>query len=405
MKVRIHRGAHEIGGNCIEIEARDGSRIVLDIGRPLGALRDDHVPLPSISGFDKPNDSLLGLIITHGHQDHWGLVDQVPAHVPLYIGEAANRILNEAAFFSTGAALEPTGFLRHEQAFRLGPFTVTPFLNDHSAYDTYSLLVEADGRRLFYSADLQAHGRKARLFDALLCALRGKVDVLLMEGTTLRENGVPPNGKTERQLEAELADAISAAPGIVLAMYSAQNIDRLVTWFRACRRAGRSLVVDLYGERIARATGNRKIPQSGFDKILVYVPQHQRLQVQRSGEFERVNEIRASRIFPDHFAPRRTELVLTFRGSMMREIERTGCLDGAVAVWSLWPGYLEQPGRMASGCWCAPKRALPATPMCWPYRRAATPRRCPSRVRPRPSYSRRSRLTGNGWPTCPTRPG
>lgn len=30
---------------------------------------------------------------------------------------------------------------------------------------------------------------------------------------------------------------------------------------------------------------------------------------------------------------------------MMSEIERAGCLNGAYAVWSMSPGYLEQPGQ------------------------------------------------------------
>jgi ribonuclease J len=344
MRIRIHRGAKEIGGNCIEVEANDGSRIVLDIGRPLAALRDEHVPLPEVAGFEAPNDSLLGVIISHGHQDHWGLISQVPARVPVYIGASANNILKEASFFSTGVKLEPAGFLRNREPFMLGPFKITPFLNDHSAFDTYSLLIEADGKRLFYSADLQGHGRKARVFEELLRKPPANVDVLLMEGTTLRPEGVPHDGMTERQLEAALVDAIQAAPGIVLAMYAAQNIDRLVTWFRACRRAGRLLIVDLYTASIAKATGNKNIPQGGFDNLLVYVPQRQRIQVKQSGEFERVNDIRGSRIFPGGLAPRRKELVLTFRASMIREVERTRCLEKATAVWSMWPGYLEQPG-------------------------------------------------------------
>lgn len=36
MRVRIHRGPHEIGGNCIEVE-EGHDRIVLDLGRPLSA--------------------------------------------------------------------------------------------------------------------------------------------------------------------------------------------------------------------------------------------------------------------------------------------------------------------------------------------------------------------------------
>jgi hypothetical protein len=108
------------------------------VGRPLDALRDDVIPLPDIAGFDAPDESLLALIISHGHQDHWGLIGQVPARVPVYIGRAAQRILKEAAFFSVGVALEPAGFLSHREPFEVGPFTITPFLNDHSGFDTYS---------------------------------------------------------------------------------------------------------------------------------------------------------------------------------------------------------------------------------------------------------------------------
>jgi ribonuclease J len=339
MRVRIHRGAHEVGGTCIEVES-SGSRIVLDV---LDALQDEFVPLPDVSGLRDPDPSLLGLVLSHGHQDHWGLLDQVAKTVPVYVGEAAHRILKEARFFASGIALDPAGFLRHRASFTLGPFTVTPFLMDHSAFDTYSLLVDADGRRLFYSADLQAHGRKAALFEELVRTPPASVDVLLMEGTNLRQEGPPRSGKTEREIEQDLIQAFKATPGIVLAMYSAQNIDRLVTMFRACVQSGRRLVVDLYTASVAAATHNPNIPTAGFDKLLVYVPLRQRIRVKESRQFERVSHIRSVRIFPEELAARGHELVLTFRTSMISEIDRAHCLNGGCAVWSMWPGYLDQP--------------------------------------------------------------
>lgn len=342
MKVRIHRGANEVGGSCVEVEAGD-CRIVLDVGRPLGALRDDVIPLPDIAGFDAPDESLLALIISHGHQDHWGLIGQVPPRVPVYIGRAAQRILKEAAFFSVGVALEPTGFLCHREPFELGPFTITPFLNDHSGFDTYSLLIEADGRRLFYSADLQGHSRKAAIFEELLRKPPSDVDVLLMEGTNLRPEGDPKSGKTEQELEKDLIQTFASAPGLVLAMYSAQNIDRLVTLFRACLQSDRFLVLDLYTASVAAAAGNENIPKLGFEKILIYVPFRQRIQVKAARQFERVHAIRAARIFPEELAARTKELVVTFRASMIPELEKAGCLGGATAVWSQWAGYLQQP--------------------------------------------------------------
>jgi ribonuclease J len=345
VKLCIHRGAHEIGGTCIEVEAQ-GARIVLDIGLPLDVGDDEPVALPAVTGLDGLDASLLGLLISHGHRDHWGLVDQVAPAVPIYVGEATRRMLEQAAFFASGAQLNPAGSLRHREPFELGPFTITPFLNDHSAFDTYSVLVEADGRRVFYSADLQAHGRKARLFETFVDDPPRDIDLLLLEGTNLRlaaDTEAAPAPLREADVEHALVHTFRATRGIVLAMYSAQNIDRLVTMFRASVRSGRTLVVDLYGASVAAATGNPRIPQAGFDNLRVYVPQRQRVLVKTSGEFARVNDIRFARIFPEELAARAGELVLTFRASMMREVAAAGCLDDAVAVWSMWRGYLDRP--------------------------------------------------------------
>ena len=35
MKITIHRGSHEIGGSCVEVEGRAGSRLLIDVGQPL----------------------------------------------------------------------------------------------------------------------------------------------------------------------------------------------------------------------------------------------------------------------------------------------------------------------------------------------------------------------------------
>jgi len=133
----------------------------------------------------------------------------------------------------------------------------------------------------------------------------------------------------------------------VLALFSAQNIDRLVTLYRAALQADRDMVVDLYTARIAVATGNPNIPQPGFDRLRVFVPQNQRVRVKRSGRFDLVESIRDCRIFPDALESLRSRLVMTFRMSMADDLERAGCLEGARAVWSLWTGYLEEESSQA----------------------------------------------------------
>lgn len=312
MRACIHRGAHEIGGSCVELE-HQGQRVLLDLGRPLTARLDEDVPLPPMPGLEVDDPSLLGIVVSHGHPDHWGLVPSIGSGVPLYVGKATAQILREAAFFSpAGADLHATGYLDDRQPFELGPFTITPYLVDHSAFDAYALLVNAGGRRLFYSGDLRAHGRKARVFEELIAHPPQGIDALLLEGTTIqrRAGGQSPS---ESEVEERCVDLFGRAEGLVLACYSGQNIDRLVTLYRAARRSGRIFVHDLYTATIARASGLPKtIPQADWDGVRVFVSLSQRLKVKRSEEFDRINWVRGRPIFAEELAGRTGDLVLTF---------------------------------------------------------------------------------------------
>ena len=91
VRARVHRGGREIGGSCVEVEAA-GSRLVLDVGKPLDAGWDDVVPLPPVAGLGDGGDpSLLAVLITHGHLDHYGLLDQVAPSVTVYAGAASSH--------------------------------------------------------------------------------------------------------------------------------------------------------------------------------------------------------------------------------------------------------------------------------------------------------------------------
>lgn len=344
MRVRIHRGAKEIGGNCIEVEAQ-GNRIVLDVGRPLDAAGDEVVPLPDVAGLTAGDDpDLLGLFISHGHQDHWGLLDQVSPNVPIYVGKGAADILREAAriYSKAGIDIRAAGHLVHRKSMEMGPFTITPFLNDHNAFDTYSLLMEADGQRLFYSADFQGHGPKRAIFEEMLRKPPPDVDVLLMEGTNVTVDAAPAPGLSEEDMRADIARTVRDTKGMVLATYSSQSIDRMCSMYSAARQTGRTLVVDLLTARMAIATGRTTVPTPGWEQFLVYVPYFLRRQIKRDEDFDLLPD-NAHRIFPEALAERRGELLMTFRMSMARDLERADCLGGARAVWSQWPGYLERP--------------------------------------------------------------
>ncbi len=101
MKLCIHRGTQEIGGTCIEIESQ-GKRLVLDVGLPLDVIDPDGFPLHAVPGFDTPDPSLLGVVVSHPHQNHDGLAYRLPKETPFLIGKAAESILSAAALFAPG---------------------------------------------------------------------------------------------------------------------------------------------------------------------------------------------------------------------------------------------------------------------------------------------------------------
>lgn len=80
LTLTVHRAADQIGGNCIEIATAAGGRILLDVGRPLDAPRDATALLPTSLDLAPP---VAGLLISHPHQDHCGLLHDTPAQWPV----------------------------------------------------------------------------------------------------------------------------------------------------------------------------------------------------------------------------------------------------------------------------------------------------------------------------------
>jgi len=346
MRVRVHRGTKEIGGTCIELEAK-GFRILLDLGLPLNGDPNESAVYPAIEGL-KGGSDLLALILSHGHIDHWGLAHLAGPDLPVALGAATHRILQAAAPFVPkpyvpASAVEFTSGVSLE----FGPFRITPHLVDHSAYDAYALEVEADGQRLFYSGDIRAHGRKGALFERLVAHPPRSIDVMLMEGSSfgrLDPNRVFPE---ETAVEQRFVDLFQETDGLALAAASAQNIDRMVSLYRACKRTGRTLVIDLYSAEILRATGNSNIPQPDWPNIAVYVPHYQRVQIKRSGRFDLLDQHKSQRIFAEQLKALAPRAAMLFRPAMLDDLDRAECLSGARAIWSQWDGYLKQDRGLA----------------------------------------------------------
>ncbi len=127
------------------------------------------------------------LPLTKGEHYNFGLLPQISSEIPVGMGAAARRILHAAApFMKDNYSFSLSGWeFNSGQASDIGPFTIVPFLVDHSAYDSYALMIKCDGKTVFYSGDFRSHGRKAKLFSRLIENFSERVDLLLLEGTTL----------------------------------------------------------------------------------------------------------------------------------------------------------------------------------------------------------------------------
>jgi ribonuclease J len=333
--------------------ACQGRRILLDLGLPLDAGEVDPITLlPSVTGLHEPDANLLALVLSHGHADHWGLAPYAKIRLPIVMGAATRRILRAASVFVPGATdVDSRGSgvpnLTDRKTIQIGPFKITPFLVDHSAYDAYALLIEANGRRLFYSGDIRGHGRKAALFERLVSHPPRPVHAMLMEGSSLGRLKPDQPFPTEREIEEQLVERLRV-PGFVGVCASAQNIDRVVSLYRACKRTGRTLVLDLYALEVLSATENPHIPQAGWPNLAVYVPEYQRRHIKRTEQFDIIDRYKPYRIYRDKLGELVARAVMLFRPPMLRDIDMIPSVwNGARIIWSQWAGYLPSDANQA----------------------------------------------------------
>lgn len=343
MRACIHRGAKQIGGTCVELESC-GQRILIDFGMPLDADKDNEASIPAVKGLDGTDPTLLGIFISHPHFDHFGLLDRVSPNIPVGMGFAARNILKAALPFLPNLRTPPAeGWdFTSGRAFTVGPFSITPYLVDHSAYDSYAFKIESQGKTLFYSGDFRAHGRKSSLFNNLIADSPKNINTLLLEGSSLGRISTTEYYPTESDIEQTLVERLEQTPGLALVHTSSQNIDRIVSIFRASKRAGRKLIIDLYTAAILEATDNKNIPQSYWKDVILYVPQYQRVHIKENALFDLLKKHSKNRTYVEQLQGLSNKATLLFRPIHCKDLEIANCLDGAVYIYSQWEGYWDQ---------------------------------------------------------------
>ena len=367
MIITIHRGSHEIGGTCIEMTSRSGTRILLDLGQPLPPLDETvdeprpELALPAVKGLyqsDGYEKLVDGLLVSHAHQDHYGLMKNLHPEVTCHISEPTRQLIESTALFTgNGVHIEKHRPFHSGEVFAVGDFKITPFLVDHSAFDAHAFLIEDGVSRVFYSGDFRGHGRKAKLFEHFVANPPAPVDVLLMEGTMLAR--ASESCDTEQELEQKIVDAVEKAQGLVLSSVSGQNIDRLVTLFRVAKRTKRILVVDPYVayilDQLAAFNPSLPHPSAGFQKNLsVYYPQRLCHRMNKYlGLGPVLDKFSPWRVKADRIRERPDRYLLLVRDSMTAELqmELGEAAHGALFLYGMWKGYWDRVGMQNLKNW------------------------------------------------------
>ena len=357
MNLKIHRGTNEIGGSCVEVWTGK-SRLVLDFGLPL--VNPDKSPfdartiqkstpedligrgiLPDIPGLFVPDKS-TALLLSHAHMDHYGLMDYIHPDCPVYLGRGSRKIIEISSIFMNRnwSVADPRHF-ESGKPFSFGDFEITPYLMDHSAFDAYAFMIRASGRSLFYSGDFRVHGRKSRVFDWFVRHVDPPVDCLLLEGTSVgREE---KSARSEGEIEAEFVACFRESEGINLIYTSSQNIDRLVSIYRACKRTGKTLAVDFYTaallEELAGLGVGLPFPSPAYPEIRVFFPYRLSGMVSRKGRTDLLYRFKAFKIRKEEIDARFMDTVMLVRPGMKTDLDRISNLDGGSLIYSMWSGY------------------------------------------------------------------
>lgn len=332
----VHRSTKEIGGNCIEIASASGERLILDVGRPLDAPDAATDLLPETLDRSRP----ATVLISHPHQDHYGLLEEIPGGWAVHAGEATEKLIRLTAAITGKTIGCSFNHWAAGQPQRIGDFTVTPMLTDHSAFDAHMLLIEVDGRRFFYSGDFRRHGRKAALVERLMASPPPDIDVLLMEGTNL---GSEKPTMTEADLEGDFVSLFEETPGRVFVAWSAQNIDRTVTLYRAALKTGRTLVVDLYTAEVMELLAEHgRLPQPDWRGVKVVITSALSRMYRRTDRDDLVARMARNGIPARALADTPGKWISMIRPSMIRDLDRAGVEPTQHDAWSysMWKGYL-----------------------------------------------------------------
>lgn len=246
-------GLGEIGKNLYVLE-KDGKILVLDCGLKFSDVPGVDFLLPDFSYLEKRSKDILGLFLSHGHEDHIGGVPFFlqKVKVPVF-GSRLSLELVKANLGSRAAEYEFVE-VKAGESQKLGPFKLDFVEMRHSIPEALGLYVETDEANIFSTGDYKIEvapvSGKPTDFKALASIGERGVDFLLADSTNAEPammwNGGASAGDclTEQQVYELLAKEISESSGRVIVSTFASHIDRIQQILKIAEKEERSVAIE-----------------------------------------------------------------------------------------------------------------------------------------------------------------
>lgn len=269
-------GLGEIGMNLLAIEAQ-GKLLLIDCGLmfPEAYMFGIDLVLPDVNVLEKRKEDIVGLVLTHGHEDHIGAIPFLW------------RKLGEPTIYGTGLTLGLLGRklkefeLDHQvktvritprQPIDLPPFSVEPFRAAHSIVDGVGLAIRTPAGLVIHSGDFKIDPTPVdgQNTDLARLAEFGEEGVLLLlaDSTNVENEGYT---LSERTVGKVLEEIIPRCPEKVIVSTFSSNIHRIQQIADAAILAGRKLLINgrsMVGNiDIARQLGYLNIPPEQFIEL------------------------------------------------------------------------------------------------------------------------------------------
>lgn len=201
---------------------------------------------PDISFLEEERINLVGIVLTHAHEDHYGaVIDLWPRlRVPVYASAFAAGLLKAKSAHEPGAAAIPVKVVKAREPFNVGPFEIELVNVAHSIPESHSLAIRTPLGLVVHSGDWKIDDAPVVCPPTDVKRLRelGEEGVLALIGdsTNAMRDGKSPS---ETEVGRELAEIVKEARGRIAFTTFASNVGRLRSVALAAKAVGRDVIV------------------------------------------------------------------------------------------------------------------------------------------------------------------